>query len=90
MNYKWLFLILFTLTHIYQLVLNLVQARSANNPTPANVADVYDAAEMLPWIRTFIGRISELKCSSAYVEQRFREDLRRMNEMYGGESDAVQ
>ncbi|MBQ8263478.1 MAG: WYL domain-containing protein [Oscillospiraceae bacterium] len=54
------------------------------------VADVYDAAEMLPWIRTFIGRISELKCSSAYVEQRFREDLRSMNEMYGGESDAVQ
>lgn len=42
MQYKALFLLLFTLEHVYQLILSLVQARSANNPTPANVADVYD------------------------------------------------
>lgn len=54
------------------------------------VADVYDAAEMLPWIRTFIGRITELKCSNQFVEKTFYEDLERMNALYGGEEDAVQ
>ena len=53
-------------------------------------ADVYDASEMLPWLRTFIGRIVELKCSNPYVTRTFEADLRRMQEMYGGESDAVQ
>ena len=40
MQYKALFLILFTLTQLYTLVLNIVQHRSVSNPTPANVADV--------------------------------------------------
>ena len=59
MNYKLLFLILFTLEHVYQLVLNLVQARSANNPTPANVADVYDAETYQKW-RAYHGEKSKL------------------------------
>ena len=52
-------------------------------------ADVYDASEMLPWLRTFIGRIVELKCSNPYVVRTFQADLKRMQEMYGGECDAV-
>ena len=59
MNYKVLFLILFTLTHLYQLVLNVVQHRSANNPTPANVADVYDDATYQKW-RAYHGEKSHL------------------------------
>ncbi len=59
MNYKILFLILFTLEHIYQLILNIVQARSANNPTPANVADVYDAETYQRW-RAYNGEKSRL------------------------------
>ena len=59
MNYKLLFLFLFTLEHVYQLVLNLVQARSANNPTPANVADVYDAETYQKW-RAYHGEKSKL------------------------------
>lgn len=59
MNYKLLFLILFTLEHLYTLVLNLVQARSANNPTPANVADVYDAETYQTW-RAYHGERSKL------------------------------
>ena len=59
MNYKGLFLILFTLTHLYQLVLNVVQHRSANNPTPANVADVYDEATYQKW-RAYHGEKSRL------------------------------
>ena len=59
MNYKWLFLLLFTLEHIYQLVLNVVQHRSADNPTPANVADVYDPATYQNW-RAYHGEKSRL------------------------------
>ncbi len=59
MNYKALFLILFTLEHIYQLILNLVQSRSASNPTPANVADVYDRKTYERW-RAYHGEKSRL------------------------------
>lgn len=54
-------------------------------------ADVYDASEMLPWIRTFIGRIVDLKCSNPYVVDTFQQDLKRIRAFYdGGESDAIQ
>ena len=46
-------------------------------------AEVYDAQEMLPWIRTFICRISEFECSDRETETRFREDLQEMYRMYG-------
>lgn len=48
-------------------------------------ADVYDAEEMLPWLRTFIGRIVQLECSNPRVTQRFYEDLAEMRAMYGGD-----
>ena len=53
-------------------------------------ADVCDASELLPWLRTFIGRIVELKCSNPFVTDTFSEDLRRMSALYGGGGDAVQ
>ncbi len=53
-------------------------------------ADVYDAAEMLPWIRTFIGRIEKLECSNTYVTDTFFDDINAMTEMYGGDKHAVQ
>ncbi len=59
MNFKLLFLLLFTLEHIYQFILNLVQARSAENPVPANVADVYDADTYQRW-RAYNGEKSRL------------------------------
>lgn len=46
---------------------------------------VYDAAELLPWVRTFFGRIQRLECSNSYVLQTLREDLRAMAQMYEGE-----
>ena len=49
MNWKIIFLLLFTLQHAYNLVLHIVHARSADNPTPANVADVYDAKTYQRW-----------------------------------------
>ena len=49
MDYKVLFLLLFTVQHVYTLALNLVQMRSARNPVPANVADVYDGETYRKW-----------------------------------------
>lgn len=52
-------------------------------------ADVYDVKEMIPWLRTFIGRIARLECSDEGVTERFYRDLDAMNAMYGGDADAV-
>lgn len=52
-------------------------------------ADVYDASEMVPWLRTFLGRITDLQCSNPEVLSRVWGDLEEMITMYGGEPDAV-
>ena len=52
-------------------------------------ADVYDASEMLPWLRTFTGRITNLRCIRPFVVELFREDLARMEALYGGDAHAV-
>lgn len=46
-------------------------------------ADVYDANEMIPWIRTFICRITDIKISNRNVEERFKRDLNDMYRIYG-------
>ncbi len=46
-------------------------------------ADVIDTTEMLPWIRTFICRITKLSFSNRTVENGFKADIRKMYEMYG-------
>ena len=52
-------------------------------------ADVYDAKELLPWVRTFIGRIVSLECSNSSVTDKFYRELQELSAMYGGEEDAV-
>ena len=52
-------------------------------------ADVFDALEMLPWIRTFIGRITDFKCDNQTVMKRFCDDLETMTALYGGGTDVV-
>lgn len=49
MKWNLLILALLTVGHLYRIVLNVIQYRSANNPTPANVADVYDAETYGRW-----------------------------------------
>ena len=49
MKWNLLILALLTVGHLYRIVLNVIQYRSANNPTPANVADVYDAETYQRW-----------------------------------------
>lgn len=46
-------------------------------------ADVYDASELIPWIRTFICRIKDISISNKALEIQFKQDLRAMYEMYG-------
>lgn len=51
-------------------------------------ADVYDAEEMIPWIRTFLCRITELHFSNAELEARFQKDLHDMYALYDLGGDA--
>ena len=49
MNWKLLIVLLTVFECGYRLVLNFVERRSAANPTPANVADVYDNETYTRW-----------------------------------------
>lgn len=42
----------------------------------------FDCNELLPWLRTFTGRILSLECTAKSVEQRFYQDLETMYQMY--------
>lgn len=55
-------------------------------------ADVYDINEMIPWIRTFICRIIDIQMEDKILEEKFKNDIRRMYSIYdiGGDDDAVQ
>lgn len=48
-------------------------------------ADVYDAAELIPWIRTFICRITDLHFSNQELEKQFFDDMDAMYRLYGVE-----
>ena len=54
------------------------------------VVDTYDAMELMPWIRTFIGRIVKLESSNSYLKKKFDEDMNFLYSMYlGGDEDAI-
>lgn len=44
--------------------------------------EVFDSNEMLPWIRTFTGRILDIECSSARLRTLFYEDMDKMYATY--------
>lgn len=52
--------------------------------------DLYDAMEMLPWIRTFIGRIVKLDCDNPLMAVTFYKDFNLMLNMNGVDTNAVQ
>lgn len=47
------------------------------------VADVFDAYEMVPWIRSFFGRIKRVKCSNIEVMKQLKLDIEKMAKEYG-------
>lgn len=46
---KWLIILVSLIGGLYGIILNIVQHRSASNPTPDNLADVYDAETYIKW-----------------------------------------
>ncbi len=46
-------------------------------------ADVFDTSELIPWIRTFIMRITRLNFSDKIAENKFKQDLEAMYKLYG-------
>lgn len=53
--------------------------------------DCYDAWELVPWMRSFFGRIVSVSSTNKTVETLFAEDMEKMFALYeeGGEDDAV-
>ncbi len=49
-------------------------------------AQVQDARELLPWIRTFLCRIVAFECSNTNVKEQFLRDLKAMYAIYGIET----
>ena len=67
MDMRWfIVLAMLVLGHLYKLVLTVVQKRSAANPTPENVADVYDTETYEKWKR-YSGEQSRLGIVSCLV-----------------------
>lgn len=54
-----------------------------DNNTSRFSADVYDSTEMIPWIRTFICRITDISFSNKDVEKQFKDDISAMYRLYG-------
>ena len=52
-------------------------------------AEVYDASELVPWIRTFICRITDFTCSNQELEAQFADDLKAMYALYNLEGGEV-
>ncbi len=52
-------------------------------------ADVTDTFEITPWIRTFSGWITKIELSNKEALKKFKDDLKAMNEMYGGNDGTV-
>lgn len=45
--------------------------------------ETYNCNELVPWIRTFICRITDIHFSDVIVDTRFKKDMKRMYKMYG-------
>ena len=46
-------------------------------------ADLFNSQEILPWVRTFIGRITQMNFSNRTVENKFKQDLGALYRRYG-------
>lgn len=46
-------------------------------------ADIFDTRELIPWLRTYICRITQLDFSNRTLENQFRKDIEQMYELYG-------
>ncbi len=73
-------------THIHQRLEREKRCGRVEKPdenTSRFSADVYDATELVPWMRTFICRITDVSFSDKAIEARFLQDIREMYALYG-------
>lgn len=56
--------------------------KEIDNCTYQFFASVYNSGELIPWIRTFICRIVDIHFSNPIIDKRFKNDLKKMYEMY--------
>lgn len=71
--------------HIYQRLIREKRCGEVERLSPAEAryyAEVWDVHEMLPWIRTFIMRITELHISDKALEEHFWNDVYEMRNLY--------
>ncbi len=71
----------YILTRLKQEGRNGVVTKTAPNTYQYEV-ETFDCNELLPWIRTFTGRILSLECSDKSVEKCFYRDLQDMYRIY--------
>ncbi len=58
------------------------QVERIDDHTSRFSADVYDAGELVPWIRTFLCRIVSIHFSDQRLETQFKNDIERMYCLY--------
>ena len=63
---KWIIILIVFIGGLYSFILNIVKHRSANNPTPENVSDVYDAETYKKW-KEYSAEHSRLSLISSVV-----------------------
>ena len=71
--------------HIYQRLLREKRCGKVERLSPTQArysATVWDVNEMIPWIRTFIMRLTDLHISDKETEERFWADLYKMRDLY--------
>ena len=66
MNFKAIALVILFVVYLWNLFLNLLKARSAKNPIPANVCDVYDGETYQKW-KAYNGEKSRLSVVESTV-----------------------
>ena len=57
--------------------------KNRRQPLPVRCRGFFDTTEMLPWIRTFISRITRMSFSNRTAENKFKADIQEMCRMYG-------
>lgn len=50
-------------------------------------AELYDPLEIVPWVRSFVGRIVDINCDNPAATQRFLDDLAQMSDIYMDEPE---
>lgn len=78
--------------HIYRRLLREKRCgyvERLNENTSRFYAEVYDVKEMIPWIRSFIGRIESISISNKELEKQFKQEIEEMYHYYEEEEDAL-